>query len=190
MAHPVPADLNARLQIDGVLAADMPGDILLQALIDSAKTAVNGFCKRDFEAHTAQEITMEGNGTARYLLPYYPLTKISDVTVDGDDITAAQLAEVTLLTHGVVVLPFSVAKDVPVVFTVDHGYAAAAVPAVVKEAELILASRMYRHRSARERVAEGVTREDVGDYQVQFEAQEMDKDVAAMLQGGGCVKKR
>jgi hypothetical protein len=189
MAYSTDAEYQARLLLDDSAAA-MPTLSQRALLLNRAKLAIDAFCRRDFDEHKADEIEMEGNGTDRYLLPCHPVNAVNSITIDGEDLTEAQLSEIVRTTWGRVILPFSVAEDVPIVFDIDHGYAAADIPAPVKEASLMLASRMWRHFSARERVAEGVTEETLGDYTIKFVQQGMDKDVAALLTGGKCVRSR
>lgn len=189
MAYATDAEYLARLALDDATKPTPTAD-QRALLLARSKLAIDSFCRRDFDEHKAADIAMEGNGTDRYLLPSYPVSAVNSVEVDGESLTETQLAEIKKTSWGLVILPFSVAEDTPIAMNVDHGYAAGAAPAPVKEACLMLASRMWRHFSARERVAEGVSEETLGDYTISFIQQEMDSDVAALLTGGNCVRKR
>lgn len=76
------ASLKAYAQISG--SGD---DGVLQAMIASYSQAARSYCNRDF---TAQDyaIVRDGQGGSKMLLPQFPVTAVSQVTIDGRDIPA------------------------------------------------------------------------------------------------------
>lgn len=186
-AWPTEAEVIARVETDG--GATSPSTAEATALIAAAKADIFSFCRRDFDAHSDAEVEMEGNGTDKYLLPCYPLTEVGKVEIDDEEMSAADLDEVVFYSFGKVILPSTVDAGDKIVITVDYGYAADEIPANAKEACLRLCSRAFRLPKVRERLGMGVTREDIGEYSVQFDKPgEIDADVALLLKD--LVKKR
>lgn len=186
-AWPTEAEVIARVAVDG--GATSPSSAEATALIAAGKADIFSFCRRDFDAHSDAEVEVEGNGTDKYLLPCYPLTEVSKVEIDGEEMSSADLDEIVFYSYGKVILPSVVDAGDQIVFTVDYGYAADQIPANAKEACLRLCSRAFRLPKVRERLGMGVTREDIGDYSIQFaEPGEIDTDIALLLKD--LVKKR
>jgi hypothetical protein len=76
------ASLKAYAQIGG--AAD---DALLQGMIGAYSEAARSYCNRDFTSQD-YDIVRDGQGTAKMLLPQFPVTAIAEVNVDGCAIPA------------------------------------------------------------------------------------------------------
>jgi hypothetical protein len=76
------ASLKAYVQIAG--GTD---DSLLQGMIASYSAAARSYCNRDFTVQN-YAIERDGQGTAKMLLPQFPVTAVSQVNVDGRDIPA------------------------------------------------------------------------------------------------------
>ena len=71
------ASLKAYAQIAG--SAD---DFLLQAMIGAYSEAARSYCSRDFTAQD-YEIVRDGQGTAKMLLPQFPVIAVAELNVDG-----------------------------------------------------------------------------------------------------------
>lgn len=63
-------------------------DTLLQQLLTSASAAIQGYCNRDFISKSYTK-TFNGNGSNRMVLPDYPLSAVSALTISGVAVNAA-----------------------------------------------------------------------------------------------------
>lgn len=178
MAYATVEQLLARLAADG--ATTLPSSPVAQAKLDSVSADLDAYLHHDCEDHPGATVTAEGRGMDTLLLPGRPLRAISAVTVDGEALSAAEVAALVFTPAGKVVRPEDVWPDGAVcVFTCDWGYTEA--PAKIVEATLRLASRGIRHGKVRERVAEGVKSESIEGYSITLDAIEMDRDVALLV---------
>lgn len=178
MAYATAEELSARITLDG---GTPPSAETLSALLDKAKGDIDAYCKRDFDKHSDAIVILHGSGSERYLLPYYPVITISNIALDGEDLSADMLSRVVWFPWGIIQFPSPVAKGTQIAITMEYGYETP--PALVKEATLRLASRYARIPSVMERNAVGMSTEKLGDYSSSFSAGEIDKDIAVLLAG-------
>jgi hypothetical protein len=75
------ATLKSRLGITGT-----DQDAVLTALISSATTFINGFCKREFRAQTLKE-TIPGSGEVSLNLQEWPVTSVEHVKINGGEVS-------------------------------------------------------------------------------------------------------
>ena len=176
MAYATVAALKSDLTRHGT--TPMPIDSTLQACLDDAKDLIDGFCHRDFDDHPDDIVTCEGKGLESLLLPVSPLRSVSAVSVDGVALTAGELADLTVLSYGVmrgVLFPAGSKLEV----TCTWGYEEP--PAKIVRACVTLASRIYRHGAVREKIAQGLRSQSVEGVSLSVDAIDMDRDIAQML---------
>lgn len=176
MAYATTAELSARITAD---EGTPPETAVLSALLEKAKADIDAYCKRDFDKHQDAVVAFPATGSDKYLLPYYPVLKISQISVDGDELSADALSAVVWYPWGIIVMPYPVLKGAEIAVKLDYGYET--TPAPVKEATLRLASRYARIPCVKERNAVGMRSESLGEYSAGFEKQEIDNDVALLL---------
>ena len=176
MAYATVAALKSDLTRHGT--TPMPIDSTLQACLDDAKDLIDGFCHRDFDDHAGETVACEGKGLESLLLPVSPLRTVSGISVDGVALTAGELAELDVLSYGVV-RGFSCPRGSSCVITCTWGYEEP--PAKVTRACVTLASRIYRHGAVREKIAQGLRSQSVEGVSLSVDAIDMDRDIAQML---------
>lgn len=172
------AELQAKITADGGAAGILDGT--LQELLEQAGAALESYCHRDFFEHEEDLFTVIGRGGESLLLPNYPVIEVTEISVDGTLLTAAELADLHVETYGRV-WGRTWTSGARITGEYSWGYADEDRPLAIKKVCLTLASRMYRLRKTRERVAAGVSSERVGEYSVSFEGLEMDRDLALLL---------
>lgn len=176
MAYATADELAARLTRDGVTS--IPSGETLAGLLEDATDLIDAWCRRDFDDHPDATVALDGNGLDEILLPVSPLRSVSAVSVDGTDLTADELAELEVLSHGCL-RGYTWLKDARIVVVCTWGYETP--PAPVKRACLLLASRIHRHRGIREKIAQGLRSQSVEGVSVSLDPQDMDRDLAQIL---------
>lgn len=76
------ASLKAYAQVGG-----STDDALLQAMIAAYSEATRSYCNRDFTSQD-YDVVRDGQGTAKMLLPAFPVTAVAELTIEGRDIPA------------------------------------------------------------------------------------------------------
>lgn len=176
MAYATADELAARLTRDGV--SSIPSGEVLSGLLEDAKDLIDGWCRRNFDDHPDDTVALDGNGLDEILLPVSPLRSVSAVSVDGTALTAAELAELEVLSHGCL-RGYTWLRDARVVVICTWGYATP--PEKVKRACLLLASRLHRHKGVREKAAQGLRSQSVEGVSISLDPQDMDRDLGLLL---------
>jgi hypothetical protein len=175
-AYATAADLTSRISLDGGTA---PADGVQETLLADAAAAIDAYCRHDFLKHSGASVTVVGNGLDEILLPVRPLLAISAASIDGEALDAGDLAALSFKSYGLVAGVYF-PKGADVTFVCDWGYNAP--PEAVRRACVTLASRNYRHRAMREKVAEGMRSQSVDGVSISMDPLEMDRDLAKLLE--------
>jgi hypothetical protein len=168
--------LKARLTRDGV--SPLPADEDLQGYLNDADDVIDGYCRRDLGDHPGATVEAEGKGMRTLLLPVSPLRSVAAVDVDGVALAADELADLEVLSYGVIRGYFFPRGSV-VTLICDWGYQEP--PAKVAKAAVILASRLIRHGKTREKLAQGLRSQSVEGVSFSADPLEIDRDVAQLL---------
>ena len=152
-------------------------DALLARLIASASRFIESWVGRTITSVTYTE-TFNGDGHARLVLPNYPVTAVSSVTIDGSPIPAAAPAAPNGYLFDALVLylnGYAFARgvqNVTVVYTAGY----ASVPPDLAQACIELVALRYKER---DRVGQGS--KSVGGETITFTVAEMTESVRATL---------
>ncbi len=175
MGYGTVAELQKRLTRDGL--SPLPDEPTCQGYLDDAQDLIDGFCRRDFLDHPDDTLTLEGKGLESLLMSH-PLRSVSAVSVDGLDLTADELAALTVVPYGVI-RGYRFPLGSVVKITCSWGYED--VPARILKASMTLASRIARYRAIREKRAQGLRSQSVEGVAVSLDPEQMDGDVARLL---------
>lgn len=176
MGYGTTADLQQRLAREGVTASLTSEE--LQGLLDDAQDLIDGYCGRDFLDHPGETVTLEGKSMQSLLLPVAPLRRVTAIAIDGAALSDAELASLTVLPYGVIRGAFF-PKGAVVEVTCDWGYEEPPVP--VLQASYKLASRIYRFRATRDKLAQGLRSQSVEGVSFSADPLDMDRDVQMLL---------
>ena len=158
MAFATPADLG--LLLDQTIGASDPRALLL---LDLASTAIRAALTLTIDEVSDDTITLDGNEQQTIILPEYPVTAITSVTLDGtllvEDEDYAWTSNGILRRLGVNRTWGTLARSIAVVYT--HGYATSLIPAAVRNVCLQAAARAWSN-------PEGYGQETIGRYSVTY----------------------
>jgi len=166
----------------GVAASDEGQDALFDQLLAYASERIESHCGRKFKS---EEITedRDGTGTREMVLSRRPVTELAEVCEDADREFGekTKLPELDLVLYpdaGVVARQGAVFprgdRNVRVVYTAGYG----TIPDDLAAACVKLAAAWYAHARTG---GDGVGRESLGDYSVEYAAASLPSDVEAAL---------
>jgi hypothetical protein len=136
------AELGTYLEL-GDLSADPVATIATEAACAICRT----FADQEFTSTAGDIVSLDGAGTDALLLPEYPVTDVSAVSVDDSAVTDWVVSPI-----GVLIRPGSYwpAGRQNITVTYDHGYAEADFPADVRMVALVVAGRLYDRVDAKQ----------------------------------------
>jgi uncharacterized phiE125 gp8 family phage protein len=83
-------DLTTLATLKSYINVGSQDDVLLQRLLTSASIAIESYCNRDFVS-LSYTSTFDGNNARYMVLPDYPVTAVSSVTINGVSIPAGSI---------------------------------------------------------------------------------------------------
>lgn len=129
MAFATAADLSLWVGYD--VPADRAGLVL-----EMAEASVVTAAGVPIAAATGAEATLDGNGAAVLLLPFWPVTAVTTVTVDE-----TAIPDYTWTRAGELRRTAGWARGAVVVVTYDHGFSDTEIPPTIKTVTLEVAAR-------------------------------------------------
>ena len=174
------ADLTTLANVKSYLSLtteDNARDALLTRLITAASNFIETILNRVF-ASADYTVTLNGNGTYYMMLPNYPVSRITSVNIDGQNIPASTgftepgwfLANDCVCLRGYIFREDN--ANVVVAYTAGFG----STPAVIEDACIELVARKYKYK---DRVGE--SSKVVGGMQVNYEAHDLTDEMKSVL---------
>jgi hypothetical protein len=169
------AIVKARL---GIETADTSSDDILNALIDSSTSFINGFCKREMRQQTVVEM-LAGTGETTLNLQEWPIGSLeyvkvydTEVTDYSADVTAGVLYRTDrnvwqrepLYSPGLSRDPVGDTDQLNTEVKYQSGYASDAIPGLLSEAAILFVTSAFNQVGAEV----GITQKREGDLSVSY----------------------
>ncbi len=141
--------------------------------LKEATEAIRTYCRQHLELVADDEITLDGRGGARLMLPQLPVAEVAEVVEDGVTLTPG--TDYALGQHGILhrLGGAKWARGVQnIVVTYTHGYAS--LPDIIVDITTRAASRAYQSglRAASDEGTLGVASKALGDFSVAYASEQ------------------
>jgi len=155
------------------LQVDIPSEkaASAQSAIDAATAEIQNYCRQTLSLVESDEITLDGNGSTRLLLPELPVVSVAAAVEDGETLTVD--TDYKLGQHGIlhrIGRPWAVGvQNVTVIYT--HGYTT--LPGTLVDICKRSAARAYQSglRAEAQEGVPGIQAESLGDHSVTYGAE-------------------
>jgi hypothetical protein len=171
--------ISSELSVYGVTAQSLGLDeagysLLLSQIISTAKSMIDAYCKQSFEPMSTIEI-IDGNGNTTLFPNHSPILTLTQILLEGDDITAD-----CLLYRSYISYPASFTKGKQNI-EISYTFGFNEVPQAIKDVSFQICKRLlYKFKA--EKNAQGMTSERLDDYQYSIDTSEtLTEDLKIML---------
>ena len=164
----MPEPLVSRDDLGARLGEDLSLDDHALASVDAASEICRTVAEQTFNAVEDDEVVLDGTGTDALLLPERPVTAVTTVIEDDEELVVTD--DYVLTSNGTLIRLESATYWCPgrqnIIVTYDHGYADADLPRDVRMVALQIATRLYEQGAA--------VFEATGRYQVRYAGEATD----------------
>lgn len=137
--------------------------------LDAACDRVRDYLCQQIDLVTNDVVTLHGSDVRAMLLPELPVVSVASVVLDATTLNPAEtITGFTVDDYGVLwrTAPYWWLRGATYTVTYTHGYAASAIPSILKVAVFKLAQAAAR--------APGVRQESVGPFSVSYDSETVD----------------
>jgi hypothetical protein len=169
----------SELSILGVTATDLNLDeagysLLLSRIVSTAQSMIDSHCGQSFSQIETTE-KYDGDGHTLLFFDHSPILSVTQVLLDGEDITADCITYKTYISH---LEGFTPGRQN---VTISYTYGYSEIPELIQNASFEICKRLlYRFKA--ERTAQGMTSERLDDYQYSLDTSDiLTDDIRLML---------